>query len=69
MTKRLYRSRTDRKIGGVCGGIAEYFGIDPLVVRLALIALVLFAGVGILPYIIAWMIIPNEPEVIITRIR
>ena len=58
--KRLYRSRNQRMVCGVCGGIAEYFNIDPTLIRLAL---VLFActGTGILAYFIAAIIIPDEP--------
>ncbi len=56
--KRLYRSKTDRVLGGVCGGIAEYLGIDPVVVRLIWVVASLFWGVGILAYILAWLIIP-----------
>ena len=55
--KRLYRSRTDRMIGGVCGGIAEYFNVDPTLVRLAGVIL-LFAGIGVPAYLIAWIIVP-----------
>lgn len=61
MSKRLFRSRTDRVLGGVCGGIAEYFDIDPVIVRLIWVLLVLAAGTGILLYIIAWIIIPSKP--------
>ena len=58
MPKRLYRSRKDKIIGGVCGGIAEYFNIDPVIVRLLWIILVLLGGTGILAYIIALIIVP-----------
>ncbi len=61
--KRLYRSRTDKKIGGVCGGIGIYFDIDPTIVRLA--TLVLFIATGFIPlfvgYIVALIVIPQEP--------
>ncbi|HHW73621.1 MAG TPA: PspC domain-containing protein [Firmicutes bacterium] len=60
MSKRIYRSR-DRKIGGVCGGIAEYFNIDPTLVRLIWAVLVFAYGTGLLAYILAWIIIPEEP--------
>ena len=63
MEKKLYRSRTAQKICGVCAGLANYFGIDPTIVRLAAVALVLFAGGGLLAYIIAALVIPEEPEV------
>ena len=60
-TKRLYRSVKDRKISGVCGGVAEYFNIDPTLVRL-LWALFCFTGAGLLAYIIAAIIIPDPPQ-------
>lgn len=63
MTKKLYRSTTDAKIAGVCGGLAEYFDVDPTIVRLVWILLVLAAGTGILAYIIAWIIVPINPGV------
>jgi phage shock protein C len=59
-TRRIYRSRTDRILGGVAGGMAQYLGVDPVLIRLALVAL-LFAGIGFLLYIVAWIIIPEEP--------
>ncbi len=61
--KRLYRSRNDKILGGVCAGIAEYLEIDPVVVRLLwVIATLLSMGLGIVAYIIAWIIIPEEPR-------
>mgnify|MGYP001406526881 CR=1 FL=1 len=59
--KRLYRSRENKILGGVCGGIAEYFEVDPVLVRLLLIIVILAGGAGIIAYIIAWIIIPIEP--------
>ena len=61
-SRRLYRSRTDKKIAGVCGGIAAYFGVDPVIPRIVWIVLVLGAGIGILAYLICWIVIPEEPE-------
>ncbi len=62
--KRLYRSRNDKILGGVCAGIAEYLEIDPVVVRLIWVIATLFSmGLGILVYIIAWIIIPEGPKV------
>lgn len=58
--KRLYRSKTDVKLAGVCGGIAEYFDIDPTLVRLGWILFILMGGSGILGYIIAWLIMPQR---------
>jgi phage shock protein C len=63
MDKRLFRSRTDKKLAGVCGGLAEYFGIDPTLVRLAWVLVAAFAGAGILAYIVAALIIPENPNV------
>jgi len=61
--KRLYRSRKDKVIGGVCGGIAEYLDVDSVVVRLIwAIVTLLSMGMGILAYLIAWVIIPEEPK-------
>ncbi len=61
MKKKIYRSRKDRMIGGVCGGIAEYFEIDSTLVRLAFLVILLARGAGLLAYIIAWIIIPEKP--------
>lgn len=60
-TKRLYRSRNDKMICGVCGGIGDYFNIDSTIIRLLWVAFILSAGTGIIAYIIAWIIIPEEP--------
>lgn len=63
MSKRLYRSRTERKIAGVCGGIAEYFDIDPVIVRISAVILLFSGGLpGFLPYIILWVIVPFKPN-------
>jgi phage shock protein C len=61
MEKRLYKSSTDRKISGVCAGVAEYFGLDPTMVRIGYAALILFAGTGLLLYIICAIIMPEKP--------
>jgi phage shock protein C len=61
MTKRLYRSTTDRMVAGVCGGIAEYFNIDPVIVRIIAVILLLPGGLpGLLPYIILWIVVPED---------
>lgn len=60
MTKRLCKSRTNKMICGVCGGIAEYCGVDPTVVRLAYVAFSFFVGSGILLYLICAIVMPNE---------
>ena len=61
MEKKLYKSQQNKMIDGVCGGIAEYFGIDPTVVRLIWALFSLMGGCGILAYIIAAIIIPRNP--------
>lgn len=63
MNKRLYKSRDNQMLDGVCAGIAEYFDMDPTVVRLAWVLFCLAGGSGILAYIIAAVIIPRRPEV------
>jgi phage shock protein C len=62
MDKRLYKSSVDKKIDGVCAGIAEYFGIDPTLIRLAVVAFTLLGGSGVLFYIIAAIVIPRNPN-------
>jgi len=59
---RLYRSGNDRILGGVCGGIADYLGVDPVIIRLLWVLLVLMGGAGVLLYLIAWIIIPRNPK-------
>ncbi len=60
--KKLYRSRTDEMIAGVCGGLADYFEIDPTIIRL-LFVLLLFAGTGgFWIYVILWIVMPLQPE-------
>lgn len=59
-TKKLYRSKKNRRIAGVCGGIGEYFNIDPTLIRLFWILFIFVGGSGILAYIIAWIIIPEK---------
>lgn len=61
MPKRLYRSRDDRMIAGICGGLGEYLNVDPTVVRLVVVILGMTLGFPILAYLIAWFIIPEEP--------
>ena len=60
--KKLYRSRSNRMIAGICGGLGEYFNIDPTLIRLALVFFTLWWGSGLLFYFIAWFVIPEEPE-------
>lgn len=61
-TRKLYRSNKDYKLAGVCGGIAEYLGIDATFIRLGWILFTLLGGSGILAYLIAWAVIPNRPN-------
>jgi len=64
MQRRLMRSRRSRMIAGVCGGIADYLNADPTIVRLLWVLITIFPGtlpVGLLGYIVAWIIIPEEP--------
>ena len=61
MEKKLYRSRTDKKIAGVCGGLAEYLNVDPTIVRLIWALLIFCAGTGLLAYIICALVIPEKP--------
>ncbi len=61
--KKLCKSNTDRKICGVCGGIAEYLNVDPTVVRLATVIFGLVAGSGLLAYIVAAIIMPEAQEI------
>ena len=58
--KHLYRSQANRVLGGVCGGLGHYFNIDPVLVRLVWLLLILFGGIGLVLYLIAWVIIPAE---------
>ncbi len=60
MTKKLYRSRKEKMIGGVAGGLAEYFEIDPTLVRIIFIVSLFLGGSGILAYIILWIVVPEE---------
>lgn len=60
--KRLYKSRHDRVIAGVCGGVGEYFNIDPVLVRIIWVVLAILGGSGILAYLVGMIIIPEPPE-------
>lgn len=61
--KHLYRSHSNRVLGGVCGGLGHYFNIDAVLIRLVWLLLILFGGVGLILYLIAWLIVPIEPEI------
>lgn len=60
--KRLYRSKENKILGGVCGGIAEHLGVDPVIIRLLWVLGSFLWGFGIILYIIAWIIIPESLE-------
>jgi len=62
MTKKFYRSKKNRTIAGVCDGLAEYFDVDPIIVKLIILILVLSFGAGLIAYIIAWIVVPEEPD-------
>ena len=62
MEKKLYRSRTDKKVAGVCGGLAEYLEVDVTIVRLLAALSILFVGCGLLAYIVAALVMPVKPE-------
>lgn len=60
--KRLVRPRDGRKLAGVCAGLGEYFDVDPTLLRVLWVLAVIFGGTGILAYIVAWIVMPEEPE-------
>ena len=62
LRRQLRRSRKDRSIAGICGGIAEFFDTDPTPIRLATLLLILFGGLSLWVYILLWIVIPNAPE-------
>jgi sirohydrochlorin cobaltochelatase len=61
MAKKLYRSRTDRKIWGVAGGLAKYFDVDPTLVRVLAIVSIFVSGLGLIAYIVMRIVVPEEP--------
>jgi len=61
MAKKLYRSTSDKMLGGVAGGLAEYFDIDSTLVRVLFIVVVFLGGGGIIAYIILWIVVPQKP--------
>jgi len=60
--KRLYRSRDERVIWGICGGLGKYFGVDPVLIRVIWVVTVIFAGWSILAYLILRLVVPLEPR-------
>jgi phage shock protein C len=69
MENKLYRSQSDKMIGGVCGGLAEHFKIDSSLVRLAFALLFFLGGHGLLLYLILWIIMPNQPDHMVVDVR
>ncbi len=61
--KRFYKDTENEKIGGVCAGIADYFAIDPTIVRMIWVLFSLYYGIGVLLYIAAWIVLPDKNEV------
>lgn len=62
MSKKFYRSTTDKCIGGVCGGLGEYFDIDPLIFRMLFLILFCGFGTGLVAYIVIWLLAPERPS-------
>ncbi len=62
MGKKLYRSRTSSMIAGVCGGLGEYLNVDPTILRVVAVLLIFAKGIGLLAYLIGWIVIPRRPE-------
>ena len=59
-TRKLYRSRTNRQVAGVCGGLAEYFNLDPTLIRVLFIVLAVLGGSGVVLYLAMWIIVPKQ---------
>ena len=62
MIRKVYRSRQNRVISGICGGLGEYFNVDPVLIRVIWVVTILAWGAGIIAYLIAWLAIPLNPE-------
>jgi phage shock protein C len=60
-TRKLYRSKTNRQLAGVCGGLAEYFNLDATLIRVLFVVLAVLGGSGIVLYLALWIIVPKEP--------
>ncbi len=61
-TRKLYRSRTDRQLAGVCGGLARYFNTDATLIRVLFVVLALLGGPGLVIYLVLWIVVPEEPQ-------
>jgi phage shock protein C len=60
-TRKLYRSKTNRKLAGVCGGLAQYFNVDAILIRVLFVVLAFLGGSGLFLYLAMWIIVPKEP--------
>jgi phage shock protein C len=60
-TRKLYRSRSNRQVAGVCGGLAQYFNLDVTLIRILFVVLAVLGGSGLVIYLAMWIIVPNEP--------
>jgi phage shock protein C len=60
-TRKLYRSKSNRKLAGVCGGLAQYFNLDATLMRVLFVVLAVLGGSGVVIYVAMWIIVPNEP--------
>jgi phage shock protein C len=60
-TRKLYRSQTNRVLGGVCGGLAEYFNTDATLIRVLFVLLTVLGGAGPIIYLAMWIVVPNQP--------
>jgi len=61
-TRKLYRSRTNRKLAGVCGGLAQYFTMDATLIRVLFVVLAVLGGSGLVIYLAMWILVPEEPH-------
>ncbi len=60
--RKLYRSQTDRKLAGVCGGLAEYLAVDATIIRIVFVALALLGGAAVPVYLAMWLVVPSQPQ-------
>ena len=60
-TRKLYRSKTNRQVAGVCGGLAEHFNLDATLIRVLFVVLAVLGGSGLIIYVAMWIIVPKEP--------
>ena len=60
-TRRQYRSKSDRVLAGVCGGLAQYFNLDATLIRVLFVLLAVLGGAGLVLYVAMWIIVPNQP--------